>query len=362
MSNIASCGKDFEVRNSIGWEPSPAYMVPKNWEYTDWDTDIDQYDGISRSMKHNITKTLKREEPDEKHGYSQVSPTCKGNPESFDPRGKAETIEQLETVDLSYDPVQNLFKKWTEDPNQFIAMCSLSQFPRVLGCGRRQFILPERTDNHDTRKTLVLDMDETLVHCFFQYKENASWDWNFTLQNGNNMLSVYCSIRPYLQEFLAAASKMYEIVVFTASQERYASKVLDLIDPVGYIQHRLFQQHCTAVQGMFIKDLSLLGRPLSQIVIIDNSLVSFAFQPSNGIPCDTWLGTQRDDCELLHLVPILQQLYAATDVRVKLSEIYYLDRFLYELHRTFVENDEFVWRAGQAEESSFTGHDSTWCI
>jgi len=37
--------------------------------------------------------------------------------------------------------------------------------------------------------------------------------------------------RPYLMEFLEKASQWYEIIVFTASQEIYADKLLDLIDP-----------------------------------------------------------------------------------------------------------------------------------
>jgi len=78
---------------------------------------------------------------------------------------------------------------------------------------------------------------------------------------------------------------MFEIVVFTASEAPYANKVLDLIDPKGFIEHRLFRQHYTQVNGNFVKDLTLLGRPLSDIVIIDNSPVSFAFQPMNGILC-----------------------------------------------------------------------------
>ena len=36
-------------------------------------------------------------------------------------------------------------------------------------------------------------------------------------------------------------SKLYEIIVFTASQKLYADKVLDLIDPKNRITHRLYR-------------------------------------------------------------------------------------------------------------------------
>jgi len=154
---------------------------------------------------------------------------------------------------------------------------------------------------------------------------------------------VFCRVRPHLEEFLRVASKMYEIVVFTASQEHYANKVLDIIDPMGYIQHRLFQQHCTCINGTFVKDLSLLGRPLHRTVIIDNSLLSFAFQPMNGVPCDDWFGDHTDD-ELLQLIPMLQLLFSARDVRMELLQIFGIDDFLFGMYAVKSVDEESCWR------------------
>jgi len=36
-------------------------------------------------------------------------------------------------------------------------------------------------------------------------------------------------------------SKLYEIIVFTASQKLYADKIIDLIDPKRRISHRLYR-------------------------------------------------------------------------------------------------------------------------
>jgi len=240
-----------------------------------------------------------------------------------------------------YDPLNNLLMKYKQEPNQFFVMCSLFQNHQESDLQRGQSLLPKR-NVYDSRKTLVLDMDETLVHCSYQQEQKVPCDWKITLENGRSVTDVFCWVRPNLEQFLRAAAKMYEIVVFTAGQEVYANKVLDLIDPTGYIEHRLFRQHCTQVHGNFVKDLTLLGRELTQTVIIDNSPISFAFHPLNGILCNDWLGNPKD-YELLQLIPILQLLNSSMDVRAKLWEISYVGHFLFDLCEALSENEE-SWR------------------
>jgi len=262
--------------------------------------------------------------------------------ESLDTLSEYDTMDHFDSVGgTSYDPLGKLIEKFNEDPSQFLWMSYLMQFHNDSSNSKGPFLLPSR-DVKDIRKTLVLDMDETLVHCFFQQADKPHYDWSFTLDRGTYMLNVFCRVRPHLEEFLRLASEMYEIVVFTASQERYANKVLDLIDPMGYVQHRLFQQHCTCINGAYVKDLSLLGRPLDRTVILDNSLISFAFQPMNGIPCGDWFGDHTDD-ELLQLIPMLQLLFCARDVRLELLQIFGLDDFLFGMYGSPSVDEESCW-------------------
>ena len=58
----------------------------------------------------------------------------------------------------------------------------------------------------------------------------------------------------------------------------------------------------------------MLGRSLSEIVIIDNSPLSSLFQPENAIPCTSWY-EDKNDRELLHFLPILEKLSIVKDVR-----------------------------------------------
>ena len=74
-------------------------------------------------------------------------------------------------------------------------------------------------------------------------------------------------------------AKKWEIVIFTASHQNYANAILDEIDPENeLIQHRLFRQHCSVLNDMFVKDLSLINRDLKEMVLVDNAAYSYALQ------------------------------------------------------------------------------------
>lgn len=45
------------------------------------------------------------------------------------------------------------------------------------------------------------------------------------------LFQVYVRKRPHLDAFLEAVSELFEVVVFTASQQVYAERLLNMIDP-----------------------------------------------------------------------------------------------------------------------------------
>ncbi|KNB44622.1 hypothetical protein JH06_1526 [Blastocystis sp. subtype 4] len=155
------------------------------------------------------------------------------------------------------------------------------------------------------KKTLVLDLDETLVHSSFS--PPPCCDTVIPLQLNDTVSNIYVCVRPGVQEFLHSLSYMYEIVVFTASSKSYANSVLDFIDPHCCIAYRLFRENCRLFNGVLVKDLSILGRDLSKVVLVDNLRDSYILQPANGICCESFFGNKSDE-ELMHLLPFLQYL------------------------------------------------------
>ena len=158
--------------------------------------------------------------------------------------------------------------------------------------------------NNKYEYTLVLDLDETIIHCIDQQE-------------------ITPLIRPGTKEFLSELSKYYEIVIFTASVKEYADTILNLIDKnQKWISHRLYRAHTTVLKSTYLKDLSKLGRDLSKTIIIDNACDNFQLQSDNGIFIQTWIDDKNDKI-LFNLIPVLKEIVVKKikDVRKALRKI-----------------------------------------
>ena len=177
------------------------------------------------------------------------------------------------------------------------------------------------------KKTLVLDLDETLVHSQFlpfPIKSDAILKINIQEQ----VQDIHVLIRPGVQTFLQRLSKLYEIVIFTASVSKYADPLLDILDKDNYCSFRLFREHCTMIGVTFVKDLNKLGRDLKDVIIVDNSPLSYSFNKENGIPILTWF-SDKNDKELDYLLPILEFLSNVDDVRIFIKDLVINDTINY---------------------------------
>ena len=153
--------------------------------------------------------------------------------------------------------------------------------------------------NPKYKYTLVLDMDETLIHYFF-----------------TNMSGMFF-VRPYCFEFLKELNDLYEIVTFTAGTKEYADNILNILDiDNNIIKYRLYRQHITILGCSVNKDLSKLGRDLSKVIIIDNLKENFNLQPNNGIFIKTWTN-DINDIQFKDLLKILKDIVTlnVNDVR-----------------------------------------------
>lgn len=168
------------------------------------------------------------------------------------------------------------------------------------------------------KKTLVLDLDETLVHSSFQPLPDA--DFIVPVDIEGKQVQVYVLKRPWLDHFMERIGPLFETVVFTASLSKYADPLLDLLDKSEVVRWRLFREACCHYEGSYVKDLSTLGRDLSTTIIVDNSPLSYIFQPANAVAIGAFMG-EKDDEELLNLIPVLESLVEVEDVRVPLAQL-----------------------------------------
>lgn len=196
-------------------------------------------------------------------------------------------------------------------------LASITKEPPLLG---------PQPQNKAGKKCLVLDLDETLVHSSFTHTDLANYQIPLDIEEGSKVkhFEVYVIKRPGVDKFLEAVSQAYEVVLFTASIERYADPLLKLLDPTGHIDSRLYRDSCTEYRGSYVKDLRRLGRDLREVIIVDNSAQAYQFQPENAIPCLTFLDNMSDKeldyCREFLLSPEVLQ---AQDVRTVLDSYSY---------------------------------------
>ncbi|WFD25935.1 protein-serine/threonine phosphatase [Malassezia nana] len=177
-------------------------------------------------------------------------------------------------------------------------------------------LLPPLAGADASRKCLVLDLDETLVHSSFKMVPNA--DFVVPVEIDGVVHNVYVIKRPGVDEFMRLMGQLYEIVVFTASLNKYADPVIDILDIHHVVRHRLFRESCYNHYGSYVKDLSQLGRQLADTIILDNSPASYIFHPTNAVPVSSWFNDPHDT-ELTDLCPFLGDLCHVDDVRAVLD-------------------------------------------
>ncbi|EMR10299.1 hypothetical protein PNEG_01560 [Pneumocystis murina B123] len=167
-------------------------------------------------------------------------------------------------------------------------------------------------------KTLILDLDETLIHSLVKGGRIATGHM-VEVMLGKHAILYYVHKRPHCDNFLKKVSKWYNVVIFTASVQEYADPVIDWLEKDRkFFKARFYRQHCTFRNGSYIKDLSIVHPDLSKVIIIDNSPISYSMHEDNAIPIEGWISDPSDK-NLLHLIPFLYGLRYVLDVRALLG-------------------------------------------
>ena len=154
--------------------------------------------------------------------------------------------------------------------------------------------------------TLVLDLDETLIH-LRQKKDviNIKNDVNIKINNTSdyfydnydkNKNKYLLQFRVGLFSFLTILKPFYEIISFTSATHEYADVIINEIEKNRkFFDHKFYREHTVIYKDTFVKDISRIGRDMKKIIIIDNNERNFILNKENGIKIAPFYGDEDND-------------------------------------------------------------------
>ncbi|CAD8059577.1 unnamed protein product [Paramecium sonneborni] len=192
------------------------------------------------------------------------------------------------------------------------------------------------------KKTVIFDLDETLVHCNEEESMCSQIVLPITFPNGEKV-NAGINIRPFAEKMIKLLSDVCEVMIFTASHECYANEVINHLDPQQRVKRRIFRDSCVTDENStyYIKNLEVIDRDLKDIVIVDNASYSFVHQLENGIPIISFYDDKQDN-QLIKLYRFLiHKVLPLDDVRILLKEYFKLDQI--DQFQTIVEAVEKMY-------------------
>ena len=187
--------------------------------------------------------------------------------------------------------------------------------------------------------SLILDLDETLV---YTQRNN----YRLKINNFNNdRLTIpkkTIILRPGLHEFLHDMKLLFELIIFTSGTPDYVDPIIKMIEKdEQFFDYILYRQHITIDEnGDKIKDLSIIGRDLKNVIIIDDISRYFKLQKRNGICIRPFHGNVLSDRKTLKtLNSVLQKIRfdadETKDIRISLNKYRHL------LYPVVINNNEY---------------------
>ena len=192
------------------------------------------------------------------------------------------------------------------------------------------------------KKLLILDIDETLVHSDLDFSlkdkiQKYDTILHFDSEEEKN-IPLPLLIRPGTKNFLDYAVEEFNLIVFTASDKQYADAIIDYLEKdKKYFKMRLYRDHCLFIEpGLYIKDLRIFSdfQKMEDIIILDNSLFSFANQLNNGILITSFFSDMSDSF-LENVKCYLEYIKNEKDIRIMNKESFRLE----EIKEDIIRND-----------------------
>ncbi|KAJ9453193.1 CTD small phosphatase-like protein 2 [Diplonema papillatum] len=134
---------------------------------------------------------------------------------------------------------------------------------------------------------VVLDLDETLIYA----REGPLY------------------ARPHTDLLLQLLKDHFETVVWTAGVKAYAQSIIRNIDPEGIIEHCIYRhKRWFSGRAGYQKDLTMLGRSMDRVIIIENTPDCIRGNPENGVLVSDYEGGEAGDPTIPALIHFLAGL------------------------------------------------------
>ena len=150
--------------------------------------------------------------------------------------------------------------------------------------------------------TLILDLDKTLC-----YENDKTGE--IILRNG--LFSFLSTIKPF-----------YELISFSLESKMFCDSIINFIEQdKKYFDYKFYKEHSILYENNFVKDISLIGRDISKIIIVDDDEICFKLNKENGIKIASFNGQNNNDNKLFELKKILKEICIENyeDVRIALK-------------------------------------------
>ena len=259
----------------------------------EWD---DTIKGLVGSIDNSLdNKDLKEElngllgNVDIKHGNSEVL---------------REKLKEIVNTIHDYNGNNNLIRKdnglqelelqRSEDTSDYNS--STSTTPTSMVSTPLMDLLIPRDSMHSSKKlVVVLDLDETLV----RFREGpVHW-------------------RPHFDIFLDSIKHFCEVVLWTASTRRCASRIMGSLDPEGDRLHHHIYRNDIWFQGVpYTKDLTLLGRNMDRVLIIENTAQCVIRNPGNALLVEDYIEPNDSDLHLKAVHHIIMEMSKHENIKV----------------------------------------------
>jgi TFIIF-interacting CTD phosphatase-like protein len=173
-------------------------------------------------------------------------------------------------------------------------------------------LFPPKLPIHKGKKTLVVNVTDVLVS-LGQFKYEGENPGSFTCREGK---THYIYERPGARDFIHQMNELFEVVAFTTWIIESATSVMKHFDPDNKFGDHFHQKRILNFEyddNFQDIDLFKTGRPLAQIMLLDNLVFTFEDQPRNNIHIPEFECNDKDTC-LIDIIPMMKEIAKADRV------------------------------------------------